>query len=246
MYKLWLRLEVNSIKIAELFDDYELRARIAPALIVASPLIFPAMLLMQVVNFQLLESTVILILILLFIYLLSLLIRHQGKNRQEELWVRWGEVPSTRIMLKRDNILSEDIKQQVRDVVLQCFDIYIVPGSETEEEKINDAFFLVRQRVRQLNPDGLWYKHNAEYGFLRNLWGSFNVWIAIATLSTIFTMIIWIIQPSELGLIFLGFGVVTIIIIPLVHYKILPAPLKTAADRYAESTWLAFLNLEAL
>jgi len=235
---------VSLIKVLELFDGYELRARIAPAFIIASPLIFPTVLIMQVVSFQLLESTAIIIVILLFIYLLSLFIRHQGKTRQAELWARWGCIPSTRVMLKTDKILSEDIKEQIRDTVLRCFNIHIIPDSETEKERINDAFSLVRQRVRQLNPDGLWYKHNAEYGFLRNLWGSFNLWITIATLSAIITAIIWKIIPSKLGLTCLSLSIIIILIITLIHYKILPTSLKTAADRYAESTWLAFLNLE--
>ena len=45
---------------------------------------------MQVVSFQLLESTAIIIVILLFIYLLSLFIRHQGKTRQAELVGKMG------------------------------------------------------------------------------------------------------------------------------------------------------------
>lgn len=54
---------MSLIKVLELFDGYELRARIAPAFIIASPLIFPAVLIMQVVYFQLLESAAIIIVI---------------------------------------------------------------------------------------------------------------------------------------------------------------------------------------
>lgn len=233
----------------EIFDPYELRARILPALVVVSPLIFPGLILVQAISPNLTTSTLIGLGLLPLIYVLSFVVRSLGKAQEPKIWATWDGAPSIRFVRPNDSTLSADIKNSIAVAVNQLFSIDLNAAQlspSQQDQRIDDAFRLVRQRVRQRDPAGLWYTHNAEYGFLRNLYASWWLWavfggiIAIAGALGLYLSVDTLLYETILvsGMLF--------VLLAWVMYKyILPSLLRIAADRYAEMVWISFLNIES-
>lgn len=125
-----------------IFDGYELRARIFPAILVTSPLVFPAIPLIDLLKLEVGETIYIVVIYLALIYLLSMLLRFKGKRHEKKLWAEWGGPPSSQILLSSDKNLGETTKKVLRKKILEKFEIEIILGSETEKERINEAFKL--------------------------------------------------------------------------------------------------------
>jgi len=232
----------------EIFDAYELRARIAPAVIVISPLIFSSVVFISSISPNLLSSTIAGIGSLALIYALSLIIRHLGKSKEQVLWSSWGGAPSIQMLRPNNSTFSDDIKRTITKAVKQRFSIDIEGTAEESgenlDQRIEDAFRLVRQRVQQLDPSGLWYKHNAEYGFLRNLYASCWIWILNSILVCIVGGVTYYINSNFLYIVISVSGAMFAVIALVLYKYLLLRPLRTAAERYAESTWISFLHLE--
>ena len=232
----------------EIFDPYELRARILPALVIVSPLIFPGLALIQAISPNLATSALSGIGLLPLIYILSLAVRDIGKIKEPKIWASWGGPPSTRFMRFNNQMFSNDIRSAIAMAVKQRFSIGLNDASLTSAEldqRIEDSFRLVRQRVRQRDPDGVWYKHNAEYGFLRNLYASCWLWAIFGGIVAIVSGAFFYISSDTLYGVILLLGILFILLAWILYQFVLPGLLRTAADRYAEMTWMSFLNIES-
>lgn len=99
----------------------------------------------------------------------------------------------------------------------------------------------MKESVRQEHPNGVSFKHNAEYGFHRNLLGSRTVWLGVSVVSAVFCLAAWIITGSTLllagAVIDVLFGVWAV----AWGWFFLQRFVKEAADSYADSVWNAFL-----
>lgn len=232
----------------EIFDPYELRARILPAFVVVSPLIFPGLILVQVISPDLATSALAGLGLLPLIYVLSFVVRSLGKTKEPKIWASWGGAPSTRFMRPNDATFSNDIKKSIAVAVNQHFSIDLNAGQLSPlqlDQCISDAFRLVRQRVRQRDPEGLWYKQNGEYGFLRNLYASCWLWALFGGVIAITGAIGFYISSNTLlyGTI-LTLGILFVLLAWVMYKYALPNLLRIAADRYAEMVWISFLNIE--
>lgn len=229
-------------------DPYEIRARIAPSVVVSFPLIATLLFTMLAISdsvTQFLSSGVVLLLI---IYALSFLLRHLGKSIESELWGRWGGAPSTRVLRWNDTTFDADSKQQLRSGIEELCGIKLKHSEEEgdnskgEDDQIAQAFRQVKAVVRRDNPDGVWLKHNAEYGFQRNLLGSRAVWLVLSVLGALTCAGAW--YYSEEAVLIVGSVLnVLSLIMCLAWWRLLPTFAKEAADRYAESIWTSFLAI---
>jgi hypothetical protein len=234
--------------IDKFFDEYELKARIAPSLIVALPLLVDA------VYFAPTLSTLSMfaassICTLAVIYGLGLFIRAMGKQCEPVLWRQWDGPPSTRLMRSSDTFFGVGLKNSIRSALAQEFAVTLPTSAEETknptgaDRAIADAFERVRSFLRLLYPKGIWQKNNIDYGFCRNLLGGRPLWAGIAMAASI--LAIW--RTEVIGSGFLNSAVIvsclSVVCAVYVGWCLLPSATKRIADRYAELAWTTFLQL---
>jgi hypothetical protein len=225
------------------FDYYEIRARIAPTIVVLSPLIMAFLFVILTVSGSWISSLgSIVVIALLMAYTLSFLPRQLGRKVEPELWASWDGAPTTRMLRWRDQTLDHETKRQVRMRAEQVSGVTLLSREEEDEhpdeadERISRAFTQVRATMRREDPEGLWTRHNAEYGLNRNLLGSRKLWLGLSVLGGLTCAAFWYFYPSEpllaVGLIL---EIASIALAYVLGWHLLPRSVKTAADRYAES-----------
>lgn len=234
-------------------DPYEFRAGFVPTIIVFSPLgilyiiTWPD----HFVSLNLVSSeTFFLIGIVIIIYALSFLIRHCGKKIESNLWTKWGGAPSTRFLRWSDPTFETDTKERIHEILKKEFKISLL--SKKDEKKyplkgdklISSAFLRVKAFLYYNDSEGIWKKHNMEYGFNRNLMGSRWIWLIFSIIGTIVFVYLWIADGSNSFLV-LGviLSLIELICSIVVGWYYLPLFVKEAADRYSESAWMAFLAI---
>ena len=231
------------------FDQYEIRARIAPTVVVLSPLIFALFFVLLVVSESVAASLGgVAGMALLMTYALSFLTRYLGKRLERGLWARWDGAPTTRMLRWRDPTLDNETKRQLHARAEQVSGITLFSREEeavdpTEaDEQISQSFVQVRATIRREDPEGLWSKHNAEYGFNRNLLGGRWLWLAFSVVGTLVCAAVWYFYDKD-PLLVIGFvlDVVSILLTYAFGWHLLERFARKAADRYAESVLGSFL-----
>ena len=231
------------------FDQYEIRARIAPTVVVLSPLIFALFFILLVVSESVAASLGgVAGVALILAYALSFVPRHLGKRIERGLWASWGGAPTTRMLRWRDPTLEEETKRQMRARAEQVSSITLSTQDEEAadpdeaDERISQSFVQVRATVRQEDPQGLWSKHNAEYGFDRNLLGGKWLWLGFSVIGTLVCAGVWHFYTED-PLLIIGFvlDIVSIILAYVFGWHLLARFARRDADRYAQSVLSSFL-----
>lgn len=221
------------------FDEYEIRARIFPAILIVSPLIFPLVPIINKFGLKASDTIYVFVVFCAFIYLISLLIRFRSKRKEGKNWLDWGDAPSTLLLLNSDTVIGSTTKKVLREKILSDFKIEIIPDSENEKKLIAEAFFLVKSLLRE---DKLLYKHNCEYGFLRNLTGNYYYWLITSIVSVIISTAVIILNYSHIALFALILNIIYLLTILLVSHKGLKKHLKRAGFTYAETAWASYYH----
>lgn len=99
----------------------------------------------------------------------------------------------------------------------------------------------MRAIVRREDQEKLWNKHNAEYGFARNLLGSREVWLLVSILGVVICGIAYSLQSSDVLIGALILNGISFCLAIFFGWWLLPKIAKEAADKYAESIWNCFL-----
>jgi hypothetical protein len=232
--------------IANVLDEYELKARIAPGLIVAFPVLVDAGYTAPVLTgWPALAAGGVCGLAV--IYGLGQVMSARGAAIEPELYRRWGGAPSTRFLRNHDLSLSSDLKSSIRGALGQKLALALLTQAEgaknpiAEDLAIKEAFQQVRPYLRKYDPAGLWYKKNAEYGFCRNLLGCRVMWLSIALAATVFA----IVSGANKGGAFnpaSAIGLLSVVCAAFIGWSVLPKITKRAAEAYAQSAWMAFLQ----
>lgn len=234
--------------IEKFLDPYELKARIAPGLILVLPLLADGIYAAPILSsWPIFAASGVCTLALL--YGLSLLVRAGGEGIEPTLWDSWGGPPSTRFMRHRDSTFGAELKLSIQSTLAKMFSARLLtPDAEAQDpdradKAILDAFRHVRQYLRQHDPDGLWFKHDIEYGFCRNLLGCRVMWAVISVCATFFAIAYaaktgaGLLNPAS------GIGCLSLLCAAYVGWLVLPRATKRAGDAYAESAWMAFLRI---
>jgi hypothetical protein len=233
----------------EWLDQYEIRARIAPTVVVLSPLLFALFFIVLGVTGSWPGALSSLgVVALLLVYVLSFLPRQLGRRIEPGLWAGWGGPPTTRRMRWQDSTLDDETKRRLRERAEEVSGVTLLSEDEERndpeeaDELIAKSFVQVRAKVRDEDSEGIWTKHNAEYGANRNLFGSRWLWLGLSALGALVCGAAWYFgTPDFWTLLGLGVEVVSIVIAYLMGWHLLPRSTKVAADRYAESVSGAFL-----
>ncbi|SRR6266852_1000307 len=234
--------------IDKFLDEYELKARIAPGLIVALPALVDAGYAVPILgSLPIFAASSIVTLAL--IYGLGYLIRAEGQEVESSLWKQWGGPPSTRLMRSSDTFFGADLKNSIRSAVTKEFYMTLpTPADEKADpmradKAIADAFERVRAFLRRVDATGVWQKNNIEYGFCRNLLGGRMLWASVAIGAIL--VAVWRTVTTHSG--FLNPAVVvsclSLACAGYVGWRVLPKATKRIADRYAELSWTSFLQL---
>lgn len=224
-------------------DAYELRARFAPALVIASPWVLVVVAVVQAFASTLLTTSAATLIFLALLYAFSFVVRGLGRRIETGLWTAWGGPPSATVLSDADSTFSTATKLRIRTSLATTLRIKGATESSWANDlhQVQDAFRLVRQYIRQHDHNGLWFAHNAEYGILRNLLGSWWLLLLNSLLSAGVTGLLWQGRGGKtlliLTILSLGLGLAAIV----GRILVLPGATRMAAIRYAESAWTSFL-----
>jgi len=229
-------------------DNYELRARYAPSLIVVAPFLI-TLWTCAPSEFQGLSAFTGGILSLIMWYCLAMFVRFFGKKVEPQLWDEWGGNIAANLMLWENKFFNDELKKQYHDAILKYLSLTMstkdeeLLSKETAEKRCIQAFIRVRGVLRKFDPTGLWATDNAEYGFARNIYGSRKAWrfisIFMTGISAIFLFMNWN------NLIFLGLCINLSMIYFSFYFGgiVMKSMAKELALRYAQHSWESFLNI---
>lgn len=159
-----------------LFDPYDRKARLAPALLCALPLFVSLLLLVPEVG-ALWGAVGGLVLYCGGAKFLTQVGRDRGKVREPTLYASWGGKPSVAMLRHSDSRLNAPTKNRYRAFLQRA-----VPGlalASPEDEKLDpdtaedgyesaNSWLLAQTRDRE--RFGLLFAENINYGFRRNVW----------------------------------------------------------------------------
>ncbi len=226
------------------FDAYEIRARLMPAALIASPLVLP-LFAFGLVSASM-STALVSALVLLVIYLFSHVVAFLGRRSEPALWESWGGSPSVTVVSDADKTFPGETKKAIQKAIRDIYsmDLEAVAGDAANwREQATEAFRLVRQYLRQHDPKGVWTSHNAEYGLIRNTVASAWLCAALAGLAAISCGVPWWLDHTK-GLhgVLAIVAVIIVVAVLVIRYALLPKVARSIAFRYAESAWLCFLN----
>jgi hypothetical protein len=233
--------------IDKFLDPYDLKARIVPGLILVFPILIDALYAAPILNsWPIFTATGVCGFAL--VYALGQLASALGERIQSRLWESWGGPPSTRFMRHRDSFFTENLKRLIYKQIPQTLSMPLMTedeearDSQQADKEINGAFLRVKDYLRENDSRGLWFTHNVEYGFCRNLLGLRVLWIIVSLAAIAFAVVHGIrtghtpINPAAV------MDCLSLVCAGYIGWTILPGATKRAADQYAESAWLAFLR----
>lgn len=182
----------------DLFDPYERKARIFPALIIVLPLFVAFYCLFS--NFRdFLSAALGSIFFICISYYLGKLSREIGKKKQEKLIKKWDGTPSTRFLRHRDTTIDILTKKRYHQYLQNCVPNLIIPTPEDELENPESADLIYEsankwllKKTRDTEQYNLLFRENISYGFARNFWalkawGIFiNFLVLVGTVSLIY------------------------------------------------------------
>ncbi|MFM0248454.1 MULTISPECIES: hypothetical protein [Burkholderiaceae] len=179
---------------AKMLDQYELRARLFPGLLLLLPAITYVALLYGAKS----PIAVGLSSVLATCggpYFLASFVRTRGVRAQESLYRRWGGQPSTLLLRHRDMHLPQQTKLRYHDLIAVRLGI-VMPSLVDEKQnpaQADEAYAAAADKLRPLTNDRkrfpFVFTELVAYGFNRNAYGSRWVGFCVAVATMIATML---------------------------------------------------------
>jgi hypothetical protein len=231
-------------------DYYEMKARYAPGLLLALPVLLtfwtcfgPEVKEISGLISGLFSAVVV--------YGLSAVVRAMGKRLEPKLIKKWGGLPSTLIVSSADQTIGPDVKKQYLQAAADHLKLPV--PSLTDEtadprraaEMLDQVFTRIKGIIRQKDRHGLWSIANADYGFARNLYGSRIVWLILCLLGVATCSTFLYTRPCNLFLVGLISNGLCLVACITLGWLLLPKYTRQVAFRYAESAWESFYVIAA-
>lgn len=225
-------------------DTYNLRARVAPCVIVFLPVMlavtswWPGQAKWPGVLAGMGAS-------LAFGALLSQIGRDLGKAKQEKLFEKWGGVPTTRLLSHRSSSLNPKTLRRYHDALRQLRPDLRIPRSKEEEladvQAADSTYASCVDTLREVSRDKakhpLVFEENVNFGFRRNLWAMkpSGILIAIGSAAACFIRVwIYLILQQTIEPLPAISGVVCVAFIVIWWIRITPTWIRSAGFSYAE------------
>lgn len=162
--------------LAKLFDEYELKARLQPSLIIIFPLVLGFFVWYPEIR-ELGSAAVSLITTFGILALLSRISRNAGKHKEKGLYEKWGGIPTSYFLRHNDQNLDVMTKKRYHNYLQSSISGLILPNEAEELSDIQSAnnayesaIRWLREKTRDKQKFSLVFKDNVHYGFSRNLW----------------------------------------------------------------------------
>lgn len=231
-----------------ILDQYEIKARVVPGLIVLVPGLALALLEASLQSITLTVGIASGICAVALVYVLAQITAALGRAFQDTLIRAWGNPPSTQVVRWRDSRLGEDEKRRIAYAVSGALGRTMPTSSEEAadpvkaDEQIGSIFDAVRSFLHDAQPDGLWKHHLAEYGMARNLTGSswLSALVGIGVAVFLGAKFYFHSSPSLLAMagVFLAWAGIFV----LGRYTFLRRFTESLAIRYAITAWRCFVQ----
>jgi len=143
------------------------------------------------------------------LFFLSDLARSRGKAREQQLFAKWGGLPSTQLLRYRDNKYFEASQvKRFHDYLAGRMGVaFPTEAQEANDPKTADAIYasagsVLRSETRDTTTFQLLFKDNISYGFRRNALGLRGIAISMCIGSLIWVYIrqgpsMWVSRLSE-------------------------------------------------
>jgi hypothetical protein len=225
-----------------LTDQYTIRARIVPSLLIALPVglvalaCFPNGLSSWNAAWGLGVWGVASV-------LLGQLGRHAGRRKEPRLFERWGGAPTTRC-LRHNGAKNHTILERTHKKLKALMRTKIPTRAEetadpaTADEVYDACIRFLRDKTRDRKKFNLVFEENCNYGFCRNLWGlkPLGLTITILALVAIGTLALVDREASTMASMvrFLIPGVLTLLILLGWLFVVTPRWVQVPAETYAD------------
>jgi hypothetical protein len=183
-------------------DEYELRARLRPALLVSLPLALAAA--SWYSDFRGLRVVLGFAVYCGFTGLLAQLGRDQGKKKEPWLFAQWGGTPTTQLLCHRDSHLDAATKERYHRALEKLVPDMHLPSREAEagnrddgDAKYDSCVKYLREKTRDSKAFPLVFAENVNYGFRRNLWGMKPAGIALSAVALAGSCIAAVIKSKD-------------------------------------------------
>lgn len=167
---------------SSVFDFYDRRARLAPALLASSP-VAAALIALAWESWP--WAAVGLVVEAGFALPLADIARDRGKAIEQALWVSWGGPPLAQRLSRDDSQTTRAARASAKHLL----ESVIVPAALDDESRRIEQYAniadIIRHRVRQLPGNEVVLSENASYGYQRNLLGmrQIGLWASLAAIA---------------------------------------------------------------
>lgn len=179
-----------------IFDDFNLHARIIPALITVLP-IYVYLILKNLINNSFIKwflpSSIAYVLLVALFYRV---VRNLGKNHEEEMYEKLGAKPTTIVLRYTNELIDEQTKTRYHIKINEKVQGIELPTCKEDENENSDIQYesainwLRKYANSNREKEARVYQELKDYNFWRNLYG--GKWIAI--ISCIIAIFIEVIQ----------------------------------------------------
>lgn len=189
------------LDLLKILDEYDLRARLIPALIVSAPPLaatvacIPAAMSEWVFLRAMLEVP--------FLYLLMHVARTEGYKMENGLFATWGGKPTTAMLRHRDARIDQLTKERYKSTITDLTKITFPAAAEEHADaaKADAAYGSAIQRLiefRRGESFPLVFNENCNYGFARNLLALKDIGLVLALLSLVAVFGVAWFQPHRI------------------------------------------------
>jgi len=216
------------------FDEYEIKARIFPVIILSLPFILLGISL-QMPSFLFAES----FFIILFCKVLMGFVQTKGNDYQDRMIKEWGGLPSTRYIRKADKKYTIEFKNKFINKVKKLLDIEL---DIKNDQSIITVFSAIRAYLHNFDKRKNWHKFDIDYGFFRNLSG-LRIWIIGSYFSAVSVYIVlFLFQHADTSE-HIVFSWLILFLMFLIIQFYSPKACQRNAVHYAESVIMSFFEM---
>lgn len=177
-----------------MFDEYELKARIAPGLLVAVPIGLAGLIYFGI-DFGLEAGFIAVGVMLGGGVLLAKVVSDHGGSTEQLLFESWGGMPSVQLLRHRDQHISEHAKTRIHAELAAKAKLAMTTIAEESMDSASadrvyrQASDWLRANTRDKQRFPTVFARNCEYGFARNAYGVRRLALGVSAATTILVLV---------------------------------------------------------
>ncbi len=226
------------IDLTKITDPYDRKARIYPALLCLLPVVVAVSISYPEI-YKTLAGFATLIVAFGGLQLLANLARSRGKRLENDIYKKWGGIPSVCIFRHCDTTVPKPAKQRYHGILSEQSGIDAPSENlEKKEPAVADETYrswsdFLRARTRDTKKYSLLFKKNINFGFRRNLLGI--KWYCVLS-GMIGILIIFFPEIFTTGLNQIDISIITLILVYISIFLFVVSSdwVKIVADEYAK------------